>query len=504
MRLEDVFEGVSFSTSKTWEEIRDINIRDISYNSNRCSESHIFVAIKGETVDGHRYVRGAYDRGTRVFVVNLDVELPEDAIKIFVEDSRRTLSKISANFFRHPSKKLKIIGITGTKGKTTISNYLRLVLNEAGFNAGVIGTNGIFYNDVAEITYNTTPESYELQRILRNMADDGVEYVAMEVSSSGLMMDRVSDIEFDLGVFSNISHDHIGPKEHPTFEHYLRSKAKLFKLARHGIVNADDRFAYDIIAQAQCPIDTFSILEDSDFQAMDIRLSDSIDYLGSDFICKTRKGSFKYRICSPGVFSIYNALAVIAASKYLDIEEEVLLHTLKNAKVDGRVEVLPVLNYASVILDYAHNGVSLQNILNTLKEYRPNRLICLIGSIGKRAKLRRRELGDIAAQNCDICVLTSDNPDTENPMDIIDEMAKSFVGSNCQVIKEPDREKAIYIAINIAQKGDIVLLAGKGHEEYQLIDGDRIKFSDRNTAIQAGKRLLEQKKEIYTKRNDIV
>ncbi|MEW8973648.1 MAG: UDP-N-acetylmuramoyl-L-alanyl-D-glutamate--2,6-diaminopimelate ligase [Tissierellaceae bacterium] len=494
MRLKDVFDGVSFTTDECWKDIEDFQIKDIAYNSNRCKEGYIFVAIRGETVDGHDYVRQAYENGARIFVVNRDILLPEDAIKIFVEDSRKTLSRISANFFDHPSKELSIVGITGTKGKTTISNYLKSVLENAGFNAGVIGTNGIFYNGVEEITYNTTPESYELQKTLRNMLDNGVQYVSMEVSSSGLMMNRVADIDFDLGIFSNISHDHIGPREHPTFEHYLKSKAKLFKLAKYGIVNMDDKFAHEVIDEAECPIDTFSILEDSDFQARDIRLSDSIDYLGSDFICKTRTGDFKCSICSPGVFSVYNALAVIAACKYLEIDEQVILDTLKCVKVNGRVEVLPVLDYASVILDYAHNGVSLQNILGTLKEYNPNRLICLIGSIGKRAKLRRKELGDIAAQNCDICVLTSDNPDSENPMDIIDEMAESFTNSNCQVIKEPDREKAINIAIQMAEKGDIILLAGKGHEEYQLINGKRIKFSDRDAALEAAKRIVVHRK----------
>ncbi len=494
MRLEDVFNGVSLTSNKNWEEIKDIEVEDISYNSENCKEDYIFVAIKGETEDGHKYVKDAYKKGTRIFVVNRDVYLPEDSIKIFVDNSRKVLSKISANYFNHPSKELKVIGITGTKGKTTISNYTKAVLDNSGFSTGVIGTNGIFYNDVEETTYNTTPESYELQRTLRNMLDNGVQYVAMEVSSSGLMMDRVADVDFDLAVFSNISHDHIGPKEHPTFEHYLESKAKLFKLAKHGIVNIDDKYGKDIIDRAKCSIDTFSIKNDSDLQAVDIKLSDTIDYLGSDFICKTKTGKFKCSVCSPGIFSVYNALAVIAISIYLGIDRDIILDTLKNVKVNGRVEVLPILDNVSVILDYAHNSISLENILSTLKDYNPNRLICLIGSIGKRAKLRRRELGDIAAKNCDICFLTSDNPDSEDPMNIINEMAESFRGSNCKVIKEPDRERAINIAIEIAKEGDIVLLAGKGHEEYQLINGKRVYFSDRETAIKAAKRLKDNSK----------
>lgn len=493
MKLSHILNEVSFTSNKDWDQIKDIEVQDISYNSKRCHKDYIFVAIKGETTDGHNYINSAYEKGARVFVISDDVSIPSDGIKIFVEDSRLALSKISSNFFRNPSKDLTVIGITGTKGKTTTSNYLKTILQNAGYSTGVIGTNGVFYNGIQEDTNNTTPESYELQRILRNMVDNEVEYVAMEVSSGGLMMNRVEDVDFDVAIFTNISYDHIGPKEHPSFAHYLDCKSKLFSLAKHGIINMDDNYANYIIENAKCSIDTFSIENPSDLQAIDIDVYKSMDHLGSKFTCKTKTNTMEYEICSPGVFSIYNALAVIATSKYFKIADPIIKDTLKKVKVEGRVELLPVLDYASVIVDYAHNGISLQSLLNTLKEYNPNRLICLIGSVGKRTKLRRKELGDIAAKECDICILTSDNPDTEDPMNIINEMAKSFIDSNCQVIKEPDREKAIRKAIKIAEEGDIIVLAGKGHENYQLINGEKVYFSDKETAIRAAKDLKEGK-----------
>src|SRR5699024_271771 len=380
-----------------------------------------------------------------------------------------TLSRISANLFGHPSKGLTVIGITGTKGKTTTANYIRSILEEADINTGIIGTNGIFYNGKELDTINTTPESYELQRILRIMLDNGVKKVVLEVSSGGLMMERVGDIVFDIVVFSNISPDHIGPKEHPSFEHYLMTKSKLFNLSKHGIINIDDKYGNYMIENANCNIERFSMKSNADFQAIDIELSHSLEFLGSKFICKMGGNEYKFELSMPGTFNIYNALGAIAVCYNLGIGIKHMKTALRNIHVDGRVEVLPILDYASVIVDFAHNGVSLQNIISTLKEYKPKRMVCLIGSIGNRAQIRRKELGDIAAKECDITILTSDNPDYEDPMKIIDEMSQSFTDSDSIVIKEPDRERAIYKGIELLEEGDIFLIAGKGHERYNLI-----------------------------------
>ena len=362
----------------------------------------------------------------RVFVLQDDIEMADDAIKIIVEDSRIALSKISANYFGNPSKSLKIIGVTGTKGKTTITNYISEVLNRAGINTGVVGTNGTFYNNISETTVNTTPESYELHRIFRKMLDSGVECVSMEVSSGGLQRHRVEHVDFDVAIFTNLSPDHIGPKEHPTFENYLECKAKLFTLAKHGIINIDDEHAQEIIDIATCDIETFGIKKQADIRATNIEYSKNLDSLGVKFVCETKNTAGNYYICSPGMFSIYNALAVIAVCKYLGVKKEITREALTEAKVCGRVEVLSVLPYATIIIDYAHNGVSLENILKTLEHYDHKRLICLFGSVGGRTKIRRKELGDVASRECDLSILTSDNPDFEDPLEIIDDIAKSF------------------------------------------------------------------------------
>lgn len=477
------------------DEIKDTEIKDLAYNSSKCEDGYIFIAIKGETVDGHKYASDAYEKGCRVFILQYDIELNDDAIKLIVKDSRSALSKMSSNYFGNPSKELKVIGVTGTKGKTTITNYISEVLNKSGLNTGVIGTNGTFYNGISEKTVNTTPESYELHRIFKTMLDNGVKCVSMEVSSGGIMMERVKDVNFDIAIFSNLSPDHIGPKEHPTFEHYLECKARLFTLANHGIINVDDEYAQDIIKKATCDIETFAINKDADLVAKNIEYSRAIDSLGVRFKCATKGDKFDAYICSPGTFSIYNALAVISVCRYLNVEQDIMLEALKSANVKGRVEVLPVLEDATIIIDYAHNGVSLENILQTLKKYEHNRLICLFGSVGGRTELRRKELGDVASRECDLCILTSDNPDFEDPMNVIKDIADSFKDTDCEYIVEPDRKVAIEIAIEIAQKGDMIVFAGKGHEEYQLIKGERIPFSESKIAINAAKKKLVLKKQ---------
>lgn len=490
MKLVDVMKDINFKYKGLIDNINNIDIEDITYNSRYSKENHMFVCIKGETVDGHKYAKSAYEKGCRVFMVEDEVELPDDAVLLFVESSRIAMSKASANFFNNPSKKIKIIGVTGTKGKTTISNYISTVLNDSGINSGVIGTNGIFYNGKYEKTVNTTPESYELHKTIRRMVDEGVRCVCMEVSSGGIMMNRVNDIDFDIAIFSNLSEDHIGPKEHPTFEHYLECKAKLFTMTKYGIVNIDDMYANEIIKRATCEIATFSIEKQADIMAKNIKYSRNVGSLGISFDCETYKSKFKSYITSPGTFSVYNALAVIAVCKYLGIEKRIILESLQDARVKGRVEVIPALPYATIIVDYAHNGVSLENILQTLKQYEHNRLICLFGSVGGRTKGRRKELGDVASRECDLCILTSDNPDFEEPMEIIKDIAESFVGSDCEYIVEPDRKLAIEKAMSIIEEGDMLVLAGKGHEEYQLINGERIPFSETQIVLDVAEKIL--------------
>jgi len=494
MRLSDLVRDLEFISNLKDEEISKVEVDDIVYDSRKSVKGSLFVAIKGETVDGHNYIQGAYDKGARIFVVNYDIDIANDAVKIIVEDSRKALSSMSAIYFGEPTKKIKVVGITGTKGKTTISNYIKTVLTNSGINTGVIGTNGVFYNDVAESTLNTTPESYELHKTIRKMLDSGVECVAMEVSSGGLMMGRVDDIEFDIGVYTNLSPDHIGPKEHPSFEHYRDCKARLFELCKYGLVNVDDENADYIIKKAKCPIGSFSIKNKSDIQAYNIELTRSKSSLGVDFDYSIREGGrTRTHICSPGEFSIYNALAVIGVCDYFGIDRERMLATLSEALVDGRVEVIPTLDNVTVVLDYAHNGMSLENVLETLHMYKPSRMICVYGSVGGRTAIRRKEMGDVAARLTDVSILTTDNPDDEDPMHIIDDIAESYVDSKAQVIKIVDRAEAIYHALKMAQDGDMVLVAGKGHEKYQYINGKRVFYDEKAEIIKAGNRVLNER-----------
>lgn len=493
MKLNQILNNIEFDCIKDLNDLADLNIEDLIYDSRKSKENTIFVCLTGETVDGHKYAKNAYDKGCRIFIVEHPIEIPEDSYIIIVENSRKVLSQISSNFFGNPSEKLKIIGVTGTKGKTTITNFISGVLNNAGLNTGVIGTNGIFFNGKWIKTVNTTPESYELHKHFRDMLEAGVKCVAMEVSSIGLMRYRVSDVSFDIGVFTNLSDDHIGPKEHPTFENYLECKAMLFKLCKHGIVNADDPYVNDIIKNATCDIEKYGLSENTDIQA----LEDSIRYwressaLGVTFTCKTKEDEFESTICTPGLFSVYNALAVIAVSRYLDVEKKLMLDALAKTSVRGRVEVIPALPNRTIVIDYAHNALSLDSLLTTLKNYDYSRLVCLFGSVGGRTQLRRKELGDVASKECDFCIITSDNPDFEDPMNIIEDIEKSFKtsSSRAKYIKIPDREEAIHYAIENSKDGDIIVFAGKGHEEYQIINGENVPFNERQIVIDACKKI---------------
>lgn len=467
------------------DKLLDTEIKAIAYHTKQADHHHLFVALRGMTSDGHIYCEKAYQQGVRTFVVEHELPLPADCLQVIVANSRIALSHLSSTFFGHPSKQMTIVGVTGTKGKTTVTNYIKHVLEDHAITTGVIGTNGVFFNGKWIKTNNTTPESYELHKLMRNMLDEGVKVVAIEASSGGFMMHRVDDIEFDIGVYTNLSHDHVGDKEHPTFEHYLQCKAQLFKRCRTGLVNSDDPYHQQIIANASCEIMTYSIDQNSDYMATDIVYSTDLAMLDSTFNCTYHGHNIAFSIPSPGQFSIYNALACLAVCHQLGLEMTQIAHSLKVAHVDGRVEVIASHNGGTIVLDYAHNGQSLTSILTTLKGYKPRRLICLFGSVGGRSELRRKELGDVAAAFCDIAIITSDNPDFEEPQNILDDIAKSFVNSSCQTILEVDRDRAIQIAVELILPEDVLLIAGKGHEKYQIIRGEKVYFNDKESALSA-------------------
>lgn len=479
MKLNDVIKDLEIKKifGKT-----DMEVQDIVYDSKNAGENTVFNALIGMTSDGHRYIKNAYSNGARVFVISSqdfledeqNASLINDSTFILVEDTRIALATMSAEFFDHPSTKLTIIGITGTKGKTTVSGYIKSVLDNADISCGVIGTNGIYFSDKYFKTVNTTPESYEIQKYMRQMVDKDVKVLAMEVSSGGIMMNRVHGIEFDYAIFTNLSHDHIGDKEHPTFEHYKNCKSMLFAISKHSIINIDDENSKYMIEKAKQST-TYSIDAISDFQARNIIYPTDISDMRTYF---TLNGE-KYLVNSFGRFGVYNALCTIIVCEKLGLSYQSIYNGLKKAHVKGRLQVIDGLEGIKVIIDYAHNEVSLENVLKTVKDLNPKRLIVVFGSVGTRSKNRREELARVASKYADVIIVTSDNPDTEDPQNIIQEIV-----SHISIDKKEsthcfaDRSVAIQKAMEMSKKGDVLVLAGKGHEEYQLINGVREHFSD--------------------------
>ncbi len=477
--LRDVLSGVSYFSNKPLDQIEEIRIENVCYNSKYAKDGSVFVCIVGETVDGHRYAKGAYDNGCRVFVVTKDIELPDDAVQLKVDNSRIALAVISENFFDNPSKRLKIIGVTGTKGKTTISNLIAKVLNEVGVNTGCIGTNGSWYNDVHIKTKNTTPESYELAYTFDQMLKAGVECVVMEVSSQGVMMHRTHGIDFYMGVFTNLSPDHIGPKEHKDFDDYLSCKARLFSQCGVGLINIDDQYAKDIIKNATCEVKTFGIEDRSaDFVGTNIQKYMDKNTLGVEFSLKSHGREEKVILSTPGAFSVYNGLAIIGVCDQLGIPMEDSIKALTDQVVEGRMEIVKGLDYCTFIIDFAHNELSFESLFSTICEYKKGRLIALFGSVGGRTELRRPKLGAIAGRYCDMCILTADNPDFEDPREIINGIVEG-IDNQCPFVAFSDREAAVRYAVSSAQKDDIILFCGKGHEDYQLINGVKEPFSEK-------------------------
>lgn len=459
----------------------DTSVQDLCYNTNTVKPSTIFFALKGKTSDGATFIPKAYENGGRIFVSETIVDIPEDSVLVIVENCRLALSHASHLFFQKPSEQLKVIGITGTKGKTTTTTLLYHVLKNSGASVGVIGTNGIFFNDTSIPTANTTPESYELHKIMRQMVDAGITTCFMEVSSQGLMMQRVEDIQFDIAVFTNMAVDHISDQEHPTFEDYLHWKTHLFTLTKHALVNQDDAYVEHFIKHPNVEITSYSIDTPSMYQATHLSyLFENAEH-GMQFTLHNNAITLPV----PGKFNVYNALVVIAVATMLNIPIETVMTQLKHATVPGRMEAIPNKKGALAILDYAHNGFSLENVIQTLQHYTYKRLIILFGSVGDRSQSRRQELGDVVARYADVAIITSDNPGFENPTAIIQDIEKSFTNSSCHVMTETDRQQAIKLAAQIAQSGDIVVFAGKGHETYQLIKGEKVPFNEKQIIIDA-------------------
>ena len=397
---------------------------------------------------------------------------------ILVKDSRYAMAQISAAYFGHPAQKLKVIGITGTKGKTTTTYMVKSILENAGYKVGLIGTIEAIIGDKVIPAANTTPESYVVQQYFADMVKEGCDCVVMEVSSQGLMLHRTAGFLFDFGIFTNIEPDHIGPAEHESFEDYMHCKGMLFKQCKVGIVNADADHLDEVLEGHTCKIETYGIDHEADIRAVNVELVSRPGYLGIAYDL-TGLMNFHVEIDAPGKFSIYNSLTAIAICRHFNVSEKNIVKALAEAKVKGRIEMVKVSDDFTLMIDYAHNAMALESLLGTLRDYKPHRLVCLFGCGGNRSKLRRYEMGEISGKLADLTIITSDNPRNEEPQAIIDDIKTGMAKTDGKYVEIPDRKEAIAYAIHHGEPGDIVILAGKGHEDYQEIKGKKYPMDER-------------------------
>lgn len=460
--------------------ITNREISKVIYDSRKVTKDCLFICIEGANFDGHQYVEEVIQKGAGAVVVSKEVIMPEgyDVPIIKVNNTRYAMAFISAAYFGNPANQMKIIGVTGTKGKTTTTYLVKSILEKAGYKVGLVGTIETIIGDKKIPANNTTPESYVLQSYFRQMADAECDIVVMEVSSQGLMLHRTQGFLFDIGIFTNMEPDHIGPNEHASFEEYMYCKGLLFQQCKVGIANCDDEHFETVMQGHTCELETFGFKDGSDLKAANTELVTRPGYLGVAFDV-TGLMNFKVEINTPGRFSVYNALAAIAICRHFMVAEDNIKKALKEASVKGRIELVKVSDYFTVMIDYAHNAMALESLLTTLKEYHPKRLVCLFGCGGNRSKLRRFEMGEVSGRIADLTIITSDNPRFEDPKDIISDIKTGISKTNGNYIEIIDRKEAIAYAIKNGQIGDVIVLAGKGHEDYQEIRGVHYPMDER-------------------------
>lgn len=475
MKLTKLLERVEYQCLQGTE---DTEVKDIVNDSRKAGEGSLFFCIKGAVTDGHRYAAEVAEKGARVLIVEDPVEVPEDVTVIQVKDSRYAMALVSAAYYGYPAEEMKIIGVTGTKGKTTTTYMVKSILEAAGYKVGLIGTIETIIGDTVIPANNTTPESMMIQQYFRQMAEEHCQIVVMEVSSQGLMLNRTAGIPFELGIFTNIEPDHIGPAEHESFEDYISCKARLFQQCKVGILNADDAHLEEILKGHTCEVETFGLSEKADLRAENPELVGRPGYLGIRY---TVSGNmhFDVEVDIPGKFSVYNSLTAIAICRHFQVEPEQIVKALKQAKVKGRVEKVKVSDDFTLMIDYAHNAMALESLLTTLREYNPKRLVCMFGCGGNRSKLRRYEMGEIAGKLADFTIITSDNPRFEKPEEIIADIVSGIEKTDGEYVTIPNRKEAIAYAIHNGRPGDVIVLAGKGHETYQEIEGKKYPMDER-------------------------
>lgn len=471
-------------------------VDDVIYDSRKAREHAVFVCTKGTRIDSHDFIPDVVKAGVKVLVVERDADIPEGVTAIRVKSSREALALLAAARFDYPARKMVTIGVTGTKGKTTTTHMIKAILESCGKKVGMIGTTGIVIGDSVTPTVNTTPESYQVEEAFSRMVEAGCEYMVMEVSSQAFKMHRVDGITFDYGLFTNISPDHIGPDEHENFEEYLSYKAMLFNRCRVGIMNADDVHCEEVVKHASCEMTYFSVDNSggktADFLAESVHYVSEPDFVGLEFDVKGRY-ELEARVNIPGKFNVYNALAAISVCSFLGLPGEKVCHALEHLSVNGRMEIVYTSEKCTVIVDYAHNAVSMESLLETLREYHPRRLVCVFGCGGNRSKDRRYSMGDSAGRLADFSILTSDNARYEKPEDIIADIRSSIEKTGGKFIEIPDRREAITYSMTHAEPGDMVAIIGKGHEDYQEVCGVRHHFSDREVVLEIAAQMENDK-----------
>jgi UDP-N-acetylmuramoyl-L-alanyl-D-glutamate--2,6-diaminopimelate ligase len=464
----------------TWEHkggAPDPEIRSVAYDSRKALPGTLFVCITGFATDGHLYAQSAVDNGAVCLVTEKPVQITEDVTVIQVPDTRLALAAISARWFGQPASAMDIIGVTGTKGKTTTTHMIRDILDEAGRQTGLIGTVANCVGHERIPARRTTPESYDLQELFEKMRSRGVDAVAMEVSSQGLKLRRADFVPFRVGVFTNFSQDHIGGTEHPDLEDYLQSKLRLFSKCETGIVNADIDIAPRVTGVAACPIFTYGIRQDTaDVRALNVQLH--ADHVTFDVVSPWFDTSVD--VSAPGMFNVYNALAAIATCGALGIGPEAIVRGLSKVQVPGRAEVVPTPGQPyTLMIDYAHSPDSLENILTAVRGFTANRLICVFGCGGDRDRSKRPVMGEVSGRLADYTVITSDNPRTEDPEAILKDIEAGITPLHAAYTVILDRTEAIRHAMRQGREGDVIVLAGKGHETYQMFKDKTIHYDER-------------------------
>lgn len=475
MRLDKLLERLDYEVVQGSD---GIEITTLANDSRKVQEGSAFVCISGAVSDGHKYAQDVCEKGAFAVIVEKDVEVPKHVTVIKVSDTRYALALMSAAYFGYPAEKLKVIGITGTKGKTTTTYMIRSILEGVGHKVGLIGTIEAVIGDQTIPAANTTPESFTIHQYFAKMVEAGCDSVVMEVSSQGLMLHRTAGIQFEIGIFTNLGKDHIGPNEHKDFDDYKRCKAMLFQQCKLGIANVDDKYFEDIFKDATCRTETFGFSEGADLRAENVELVSRPGYLGVAYHVSGLM-DFDVEIDIPGTFSVYNSLTAIAVCRHFAVPVEKIKEALKGAKVKGRIEMIKVSDDFTLMIDYAHNAMSLESLLTTLKEYHPQRLVCLFGCGGNRSKDRRYEMGEVSGRLADLSIITSDNPRFEEPQDIIDDIKTGIGRTDGEYVEICDRKEAIKYAIANGQPGDVIVLAGKGHEDYQEIRGVKHPMDER-------------------------